>query len=404
MGRSHRRRKWPWILLFTAIALVALFYGGGAWYFAGQVHADALQATPYDPISLESGTVQAYDANADAPTVTLVPDEEYREETKFDAGIVGLAIGDTLVVAGPATREEDGDETRPVLGLIGEAPVIGDRYGRARDVWLTPAQAGLTAEEVVVSTLDGRSFPAWQIAGGDGTSWAILTHGKGAARSEMLRMARPLQKAGFTVLIITHTGDVGAPVYEDGMVHYGRTEWQEVEASLEYAEAHGAQTIVLGGASHGGAVNLGFLARGSLAGRVDGMILDAPASSFGDVIDEAAEYRSLPLVGRPLPESLEDAAKFLVAFRYGVDYDAVDYSGLSELVEVPLLTIQGADDQTVPRTVNDRFMASSGSGTDGTYVVVDGAQHLMSWNVDPEGYEVAITDFLASLTNPEEED
>ena len=39
---------------------------------------------------------------------------------------------------------------------------------------------------------------------------------------------------------------------------------------------------------------LGFLARGELVSRIDGVILDAPASSFEDVIDEAAEYRQPP--------------------------------------------------------------------------------------------------------------
>ena len=116
---------------------------------------------------------------------------------------------------------------------------------------------------MVITTPDGRQFPAWEIPVEGSTKWAILTHGKGAARSEMLRMARPLHKAGYNVLIITYTGDVGAPAYDDGMVHFGRTEWQELQAAVEYADAAGADTIILGGASHGGAVTLGFLERAS---------------------------------------------------------------------------------------------------------------------------------------------
>jgi alpha-beta hydrolase superfamily lysophospholipase len=179
------------------------------------------------------------------------------------------------------------------------------------------------------------------------------------------------------------------------MVHFGRTEWQELQAAVEYADARGAETIVLGGTSHGGAVTLGFLARGELARRVDGLILDAPASSFEDVIDEAAEFRSLPVVNQPIPESLEDAAKLAVAFRYGVDYSAVDYTDMSGLIDVPLLTFQGVEDRTVPKAVNDRFMREAGAG--GTYEVVDGADHVLSWNVDPEAYEQAIEDFTKEL-------
>ena len=399
MSRSRKRRRWPWVILFSAIALVGVFYVGGAWFFSGQVYADALKAEPYDPADLQRGTVAAYDGTGEQATVTIVPDAADREETKFDNAVVGLALDESLLVVGPATRGADGAQTRPVLDVIGTAPNVGDRYGLTRDVWLDPEQAGLDAQEVVISTPDGRQFPAWEIPVEGSTKWAILTHGKGAARSEMLRMARPLHKAGYNVLIITYTGDVGAPPYDDGMVHFGRTEWQELQAAVEYAEAAGAETIVLGGASHGGAVTLGFLARGELVGRIDGVILDAPASSFEDVIDEAAEFRTLPVVNQPIPESLEDAAKLAVAFRYGVDYSAVDYSDMAGLVEVPLLTFQGVDDQTVPKAVNDRFMRTAGTG--GTYEVVDGADHVLSWNVDPKAYEKAITTFTEELVAAE---
>ena len=392
MTRTRTRRRWPWVLLFGAIALLAVFYVGGAWYFSGQVYADALKSEPYDPANLQGGTVAAYDATGENPSVTILPDEQYRAETKFDDAVMGVVIGETLLVVGPAVRGDDGSQTRPVQDVIGEAPRVGDRYGLTRDVWLSPEQAGWDPEYVEVRTPDGRTFPAWQISAEDPARWAILTHGKGAARSEMLRMAKPLVRVGFNVLIITYTGDVGAPPYDDGMVHYGRTEWQELEAAVEYAQDQGAEVIVLGGAGHGGAVTLGFLERGVLARAVDGVILDSPASSFEDVIDEAAEFRTLPVGNLAIPESLEDATKWAVAFRYGVDFSAVDYTDKQGLIDVPLLVFQGSQDRTVPQPVNDRFMANAGK--DGTYVVVDGADHVLSWNIDPQAYERTIRRFV----------
>ena len=104
------------------------------------------------------------------------------------------------------------EQTRPVIDVVGDSPRVGDRYGLSHDVWLTPEQAGLDAEYVDVTTLDGRVFPAWQIpAAKESDKWAILTHGKGAARSDTLRMARSLHKRKYNVLAITYTGDVGAP-------------------------------------------------------------------------------------------------------------------------------------------------------------------------------------------------
>lgn len=397
MGRRGRRRRWPWVVLFATIALVGLFYVAGSWYFTGQVHEQALAAVPYDPASLQGGRVEAVELSGGTGTITLSPDPEHADDTSFDDAVVGLAIGESLVVAGPASVGADGTRTRPVVDVVGPAPRRNDTYGLTRDVWLSPEQAGLDARDVTIRTLDGREFPAWEVPGRDPSRWAVLTHGKGASRTEMLRMARPLHRAGFTVLMITYSGDTGAPPAQDGMLHYGRTEWVELEAAVQYALDQEATTIVLGGASHGGAATLGFLARSPVASNVDAVILDAPVSSLGDVIDEAGESRSIPVVGLPIPESLEDATKLLVAFRYGVDFSAVDYTDMEGLVDVPLLTFQGSADQTVPERVNDRFMRE-GSGQDGTYVVVPGAGHVMSWNLDPAAYEKRIRQFVAGLT------
>ena len=122
---------------------------------------------------------------------------------------------------------------------------------------------------------------------------------------------------------------------------------------------------------------------------------DSPVSSLEDVLDYAADYRTLPIGGLAIPESLEDAAMMMVSFRYGVDFSAVNYTDIDDLVTVPLLTFQGTDDETVPRAVNDRFMRLAGEG--GTYVLVDGADHVLAWNVDPEGYHDQIEDFVKEL-------
>lgn len=393
MTRRHRRRSWPWVLLFGGILLLAVFYVGGGWFFSGQVHDDALASDPYDPSRLQEGAVAALAVDdGGGATVTLTPDAQWAGDTSYDDSTVGITVGETLLVVGP----EGADGQRRVLDLQGELPDAGDRYGLARDVWLSAEQAGLSANDVTLRTLDGQRFPSWVIRDKGSTKWAVLVHGKNAARSEMLRLARPLHAAGYNVIIPTYTGDVGAPPSDDGMVHYGRTEWTDIEAAVQYAVDQEATKIVLGGASHGGAVALGLLAHSTLSRRIDGLILDSPASSLRDVIDEAAESRTLPVVGLPIPESLEDVAAWITSARYQVSFSAIDYTDMKGLVDVPLLTFQGADDTTVPQAVNDRFMRE-GAGQGGTYKVVPGAGHVQSWNVDPERYEDTVTAFVDKL-------
>jgi hypothetical protein len=40
---------------------------------------------------------------------------------------------------------------------------------------------------------------------------------------------------------------------------------------------------------------------------------------------------------------------------------------------------------------------NAGSGKGGQYIVVPGVGHVLSWNVDPQAYEKAVTGFVEQL-------
>ncbi|HSO04323.1 MAG TPA: hypothetical protein VLQ92_07570 [Candidatus Limnocylindrales bacterium] len=395
MAETRRHRRWPWILLVIAALLVGLFYIGGGWYFSNIIYSDVLKANPYNPNGFWKGTVQTVEG--DGSTITVLPDAEHRDETRFDSVVMGLVFDDgSVVVVGPASETaSDGTRTRPVVDVVGDMPAEGDVYQFPKEVWLTPDQAGLTAEEITFTTAEG-DFPAWKVTVAGSDRWAVLTHGRSGDRPDMLRMARPLNAAGYNLLLTTYPGDNEARPAQDGIWHFGVTEWDEIEAAVQYALDEGAQTLVMGALSLGGAVTDGFLAHSTLADEVDGVILDAPLSSLEDVIDANADARTIPGVEWPIPESLEAAAMLIAGLRFGVDYDAIDYTDMTGLIDVPLLTFQTSEDQTIPQAVNDRFM-NEGSGKDGTYIVVPGVGHVLSWNADPQAYEQAVTEFVAEL-------
>jgi esterase/lipase len=377
--------------------LVGLVFIGGGWYFSNIIYSDVLKANPYNPDGFWKGTVQTVDGEGAGATVTVLPDAEHRDETRFDAVVMGLVFDNgSVVVVGPASETAtDGTRTRPVIDVVGDMPAEGDVYRFPKEVWLTPEQAGLTAEEVTMTTAEG-NFPAWEVPVPGSDKWAILTHGRSGGRPDMLRMARPLNEAGYNLLLITYPGDDEARPAQDGIWHFGITEWDEIEAAVQYAIDEGAQTLVMGAVSLGGAMTDGFLAHSALADQVDGVIHDAPLSSLRDVIDANADARTIPGVGWPIPESLEDAAMLIAGLRFGVDYDAIDYTDMAGLFDMPLLTFQTSGDQTVPKAVNDRFM-TQGSGTGGQYVVVPDVGHVLAWNADPQAYEQAVTLFVEQL-------
>ncbi len=106
-------------------------------------------------------------------------------------------------------------------------------------------------------------FPAWYVAGRrpDAETWAILVHGKGGSRREMFRMTRATVAAGLPSLDITYRNDEGRPQDPSGYYQYGRTEWRDLEGAVAYAAARGAERVVLGADSMGGAIVASYLER-----------------------------------------------------------------------------------------------------------------------------------------------
>lgn len=393
---ARKRRRWPFVLGAIAAFFVAVFYLGGGFYFSSLVYSDALQYKSYDPASVQTGILNdvSIDAGAKTGEVTMTRDTEFADEAKFDKVEVGLKTSGGILIVGPATKVDGPKVTRPVIDVVGTAPSTGAKFGLVRDIWTTPEEAALTSTDVTYKT-DKGEFPAWEIvADPASTKWAVLSHGKGASRSEMLRMAKMLAAKKINSLVITYSNDQGAPKIDDGMVHFGAIEWKDLEGAVKYVQSKSpAPTkILLGGISHGGAVTWGFMKNSPLAKDISAIVLDAPASSLRDVIDYAADYRTMP-GGLPIPESLQTVAIAVTGQRYGIDYDLIDYTDMPDVVKAPLLLFQGDEDQTVPQGVNDRFAEQHKDKT--TYVVVPGAQHVLAWNIDPKGYESKLDAFLA---------
>ena len=120
-------------------------------------------------------------------------------------------------------------------------------------------------------------FPAW-LTPGETDTWVILVHGKGAERTECLRILPMFVERGHSTLPITYRNEEGAPASPSGQYQFGADEW--VEAAAEYALAAGASELILVGYSMGGAIALSFLYNSAVADRVKGVILDSPALDF----------------------------------------------------------------------------------------------------------------------------
>ena len=122
----------------------------------------------------------------------------------------------------------------------------------------------------------------------------------------------------------TYRNDTGAPEDPSGKLRYGLTEWRDLEAAVQYALDSGATDVVLAGYSMGGGVIMAFLQRSKLRDDVRAVILDAPMLDFSATVDDNAS-REEDVPGVPLPSSLTAVAKQIAAWRFGVEWDQLNY-------------------------------------------------------------------------------
>jgi pimeloyl-ACP methyl ester carboxylesterase len=397
----HRRPPWLTSLIVTLVVAVAAFFLGGGWYFASQLHSDALvvdTSPPKMPLSVvdvagQSVTLTAADPAASDLTKPLLNGLVWPTGSGQLAARIGPVVGSRV--------------TRDLTVTAGAAPVAGQPARLDNDVYRSdPKQAlGLDFADVSFTSPAGQ-FAAWYVppagapadpavASTGSRPWAVMVHGKGATRTEMLRALTVVHAQQLPVLVITYRNDAGQPADASRLYRYGETEQQDLTGAVRFALDHGASRVVPVAASMGGAIVASFLRHSELAGSVAGVVLDAPMLDFDSVVNYGASQRRLPLVGLPLPAALTATAKWIAGWRYGVHWAQVDYLRDTDWVRVPVLILQGESDLTVPITDSAQLVTEQPSRVRLDRFPVAG--HVESWNADRTRYETEVAGFLARI-------
>jgi pimeloyl-ACP methyl ester carboxylesterase len=235
----------------------------------------------------------------------------------------------------------------------------------------------------------GGHLPGWRFTPRDpeptGT-WLIGVHGRGAGRAELFRLVHAALDAGVTCLVASYRTDRWT-AHPSAMTTLGQTEWEDLESTVRVALAAGAQRIVLAGCSLGGSIAATFLRRSRLAKVVAGVILDSPALDWPPILEHVAHAARIP---RAILPGVMLAARW----RAHIDWHALDHVAAADDFVHPILLIHGADDTVVPVWLSDAFAAARPDLV--TYVRVDGAGHVRSWNHAPERYEARVHAALAA--------
>jgi fermentation-respiration switch protein FrsA (DUF1100 family) len=386
--------------LILILIVAGGFYIGGGWYFSDELNRQALSAAAKHselvgrvyPIG-----VLAVDDSAGAGPAIITLRVPADTDELLAPGVWGLEAADGGF-GQISTIEKLGNGTisRIYRQLDGPSITAGKNVRLVHQAFpANPAAAlGIPYREVAYAGPLG-VYPAWFI---DGTSsdWAILVHGNSLERADMLRSIAPIHRAGLPVLVITYRNDPNAPQDPSGRLGYGLTEWQDLEAAARFALAHGAHRLVLDGVSMGGGIVMSFLYRSSLATSVAAVVLDSPMLDFSSAVDHGVSNTSLPVIGLPVPGSLVAVAKWMAAWRYGIDWGKLNYLAGDSRLRSPILLFQGTADATVPPSTSSKLATDRPDLV--TYVVTPGAGHVDSWNVDPARYERYLQTFVATYT------
>jgi pimeloyl-ACP methyl ester carboxylesterase len=366
-------RRWRWWAGGAVAALLALLVGAAAsWHFSSAVLVPDHHSWPED-VRVEA-----------LPAGEIVLSRSQETERPGVYGVVWQAGHGVL----GAVRSEDDDTVtrrlRDVRGYLApEMKVAIDSQVYAGD----PGQAlGLPFADVRIAGELGK-MPAWFVPGRSDT-WAIVVHGINDNPEVGLRILPALRRAGLPSLSITYREDLGAPPSPDSMHHMGLTEWQDLAAAAHYALSHGARQMILIGYSMGGSLVTQFMQHSPLAPRVAGLVLDAPALDWQEILSFNATEMGMPgFMAWPV--------EWAIGARIDADWESLDAVEHRDDFQLPILLFHGEDDEVIPISTSDEFAAELPRWV--TYFRLPKAGHTEAWNVDPRLYERRLRSFLGRI-------
>jgi hypothetical protein len=192
-------------------------------------------------------------------------------------------------------------------------------------------------------------------------------------------------------MVIHYRNDVGEARDPSGYHQFGRTEWQDIEGAVRYAEDNGSAEHILVGYSMGGAIVTSYLTQSPLRNRTRAVILDSPVFSLEASIDWQAKNTTLPLIGVTVPDELTGFAKWIAGWRFDINWDDTNYLNRSAELHAPMLIFHGSNDTSVPLATSK---AMERVRPEITTLIQTNAVHVRSWNESPDEYRAAILEFL----------
>ena len=374
-GRKVRR------IVIGLVALLVVLYAGIGWYVSGEM-IDGFVSLRYQ-VEYDTDVI-----SVSTDEITLdVTDAEYAD-ANADA-IMGLRWDGGYGRVGPSIDSDGGVQTRPFERITGELPPTGadvidfDSFVFRDD----PSVIGVDFENVTYPSELG-DLEAWFVPG-TGSTWIVGVHGVGSERPEFLRLLNEISDLDYPMLMVTYRNDADAPSTDGSLVLFGKDEWRDVQAAVDYALAKGAEDVVLAAPSMGAALSLAYTLETD-ATAVRGLILEAPAADFREIV-RLRSGEALP-IGGVIGDSFLAAGRLFTRLRTGLDFDTIDYIDRADSLTVPILLFHGRADERIPFAIGEALARARPDLVE--FHPIDDGAHVMAWNEDPDAYGRIVREFL----------
>lgn len=209
----------------------------------------------------------------------------------------------------------------------------------------TPAEVGLTFEDIQIQVQNGDGLPAWWIPAEEAVGAVVVAHDGSSNRSLLWEggvgfLAR-LNAEGYSVLIVDLPGHGQSPDPVDKPT--GANTETALGAALEEAARRMPQgPVYLHGFGLGGVIAL-YAARNAPAGVVAAVSVD---SVWGDL--KASMASTVPDV-TPVPALLVHPSLWVADYLYGVDFQGSRPLSIAQDISAPvMLIVNAADRQVLP--------------------------------------------------------
>lgn len=258
---------------------------------------------------------------------------------------------------------------------------------------LPPATPPDRYEEASVTAADGAVLRGWMgrpVSVDPERRGAVLLHGVGACRSDVLGQAELLRTRGYTVLLpdIRAHGRSGGEIATFGLLERG-----DLRRWIDLLERKEHVSRIYGfGASMGAAILLQTL---PVEPRLRAVAAEAGFATFREVAyDRVTGHLGWrPPITRALVAPVVETALLLTRLRYG--YDLAEASPLQAITEsqTPVLLIHGTADTNIPPEHARQLSAARGSNA---LWLVPGAGHCTAFGKSPQEYSSRIVAWFAS--------